>query len=742
MQLTIYSANYVGNKKNCVFPNKVIADNEADFMGAIERDHVLATYKDCRRASDNFEESDCVVMDCDNDHSEDPADWVSMQDFADSIPDVSVAIAPSRSHMKEKDGMSARPRFHAYFPIKLVTDPKKYVRLKGAIQEEFHIFDDNALDAARLIFGTPQNEVIWQEADMTIDEALALKAEEVIPEGRRNSTMSRFAGRVLIRYGDCDRAYEIFREHNDKCSPPLSDDELTLIWDSAKKFYKKISSQDGYVPPGEYEFGGDGSLKPEDFTDIGQAKVIVREYGNEIKFTTATDFLRYDGISWVESKQKALGAVIEFLDLQLKDAKDEVGRALRALKDAGISRGDIDAAGKRFKEDLSEMQQKLYDEYVAAKQYYSFVMKRRDAKYILSAMQVMKPMVEIGVDQLDADPFLLNTPSYTVDVRDGSMRQHSPDDLITKITAVDPSDEGKDLWLEAIDDFFCYDQDLIDYVQKMTALGVVGRVFIEAMIICFGSGSNGKSTYFNTIAKVLGSYYGSMSADALTVGCKRNTQYETAEAKGKRLLIAAELEEGQRLNTSFVKQMASTDMIFCQKKYKDPFFFTPSHTLVLYTNHLPKVSASDNGTWRRLIVIPFNATITGSADKKNYAHYLFEHAGGYVLKWLIEGAKKLIDEDFHIKAPKAVEDAIAKYRQDNDWIGHFINDCCDVDPSYSSKSGELYQEYRAYAARTGEFTRCTTDFYGALAGLGFEKQKTRDGMKILGIRIKPDDFDD
>ena len=119
----------------------------------------------------------------------------------------------------------------------------------------------------------------------------------------------------------------------------------------------------------------------------------------------------------------------------------------------------------------------------------------------------------------------------------------------------------------------------------MTALGVVGRVFIEAMIIAHGGGSNGKSTYFNTIAKVLGSYYGSMSADALTVGCKRNTQYETAEAKGKRLLIAAELEEGQRLNTSFVKQMASTDMIFCQKKYKDPFFFTPSHTLVLYTNH-------------------------------------------------------------------------------------------------------------------------------------------------------------
>ena len=65
-----------------------------------------------------------------------------------------------------------------------------------------------------------------------------------------------------------------------------------------------------------------------------------------------------------------------------------------------------------------------------------------------------------------------------------------------------------------------------------------------------------------------------------------------------------------------------------RKKYKDPFSFVPSHTLVLYTNHLPKVGAIDAGTWRRLIVIPFNAKIEGSSDIKNYADYLFNKAGG------------------------------------------------------------------------------------------------------------------
>lgn len=79
--------------------------------------------------------------------------------------------------------------------------------------------------------------------------------------------------------------------------------------------------------------------------------------------------------------------------------------------------------------------------------------------------------------------------------------------------------------------------------------------------------------------------------------------------KIQKIMIAAELEEGTRLNTSMVKQLTSTDPVFAEKKYKDPFSFVPSHTLVLYTNHLPKVGAKDTGIWRRLIVIPFKATV-------------------------------------------------------------------------------------------------------------------------------------
>jgi len=227
-----------------------------------------------------------------------------------------------------------------------------------------------------------------------------------------------------------------------------------------------------------------------------------------------------------------------------------------------------------------------------------------------------------------------------------------------------------------------------------------------------------------------------MSADALTVGCKRNVKPEMAELKGKRLIIAAELEEGMRLNTSTVKQLCSTDEIEAEKKYKDPFKYVPTHTMVLYTNHLPKVGASDDGTWRRLIVIPFGAKIQGKTDIKNYTDYLVENASPYIMTWVIEGAKKAIDAGFKLHPPKCVQDAINAYREGNDWLGHFLEECCDVGPALKEKSGSLYQQYRAFSTENGEYVRSTTDFYSALEGAGFERKRLKEGRMVLGLKLK------
>lgn len=214
-----------------------------------------------------------------------------------------------------------------------------------------------------------------------------------------------------------------------------------------------------------------------------------------------------------------------------------------------------------------------------------------------------------------------------------------------------------------------------------------------------------------------------------------------AEVKGKRLLIAAEMQEGARLNDSTVKQLCSTDDIFAEKKYKDPFSFSPSHSLVLYTNHLPKVSASDDGTWRRLIVIPFNAKIEGKSDIKNYGDYLYQNAGESILTWVIEGAKKVIDLDYKVPTPATVQKAIDDYRNQNDWFGNFLDERCEVGNGYRESSSTLYQAYRNYCVDTNEYVRSTADFYTALEGAGFDRIKVKNKRFIKGVRLKADDSD-
>ena len=164
----------------------------------------------------------------------------------------------------------------------------------------------------------------------------------------------------------------------------------------------------------------------------------------------------------------------------------------------------------------------------------------------------------------------------------------------------------------------------------------------------------------------------------------------------------------------------------------------PLGTVPLFTNHLPRVGASDDGTWRRLIVVPFTAVFSGKGDIKNYADYLFEHAGPYILKWIIEGAERIIRKEFHLTNPTLVQQAIDAYREQNDWMTEFLEECCELDPSFQMMSGELYQEYRAYCERMGQFARSTTDFYAELDKRPVERKRMAKGMVIRGIRLRSD----
>ena len=740
MKFTIYTADCTGNERNTLYPNQRVITCEGDLKKAVTADHVCAQYQNNTRSDANFMVSDVVPMDCDNDHSDNPDEWITPEFLADNLCDVAFAVTYSRHHMLAKGSKSARPRFHVFFPTAPCNDPHSHKAIKAKIYMELPFFDGNALDASRFLFGCP-SDVFWHEGSLSIEDWLTLmKSNRNIPQGQRNSTMSRIAGKLVKRFGVTDTAYQKFLEKASECEPPLPETELETIWHSACKFGKKVTSQEGYISPEEY--GSTQTLIPDDFSDVGEARTFVDSFSDEVAFTVATDYLRYNGIYWEESEHAVTLAMIEHTDIQLAEAEKQVEAALLKLESLGISRDSAMNGGKKFRDNLEEEQSEAYKQYQYYNAFKAFVMKYRHIRSMTNALDAAKPLVLHSPEALDSNPMLLNTPGGTYYLPEGleGWKPTDPADLLTKVTAVVPSDEGKDLWDDALQLFFCGDQSLIDYVQMICGLCIVGKVYMEAMIIAYGDGRNGKSTFWNVIYKVLGSYSGNISADALTVNCKRNVKPEMAELKGKRMIIAAELQEGMRLNTSVVKQLCSTDPIFAEKKFKAPFHFEPSHTLVLYTNHLPKVGASDDGTWRRLIVIPFHAKIQGSKDIKNYTQYLVDNAGGAVLTWLIEGARKVIAANYQVTRPQCVLDAIGAYREGNDWLGNFINECCEVDKSYQEKSGELYNRYREYCSENGEYTRSTSDFYAALEEAGYKRKRLNTGKYIVGLQLMMPDF--
>lgn len=745
INITLYTADCTGNSSNCLYPHRMKVTDKDTFIAAIETDHVTAKYKGNYRSKDNFEYSDCIPLDCDNDHSENPDEWITPFDLAMLIPGVSFAASYSRHHMMVKGDKSERPRFHVFFPIEVVSDEEEYTNLKRRIVAAFPYFDTNALDSARFLYGTDCEDVEIYEGDKTIIEYLEEDdfAEfdaglDQVPEGQRNSTMSHIAGKIIKRYGNTEEAYHIFLKKSELCNPPLPESELNMIWRSASKFGNKVSNQEGYIPPEQYN--SDCRLKPEDFSDVGQATVLAMEYKDILRYSPSTDYMVYNGSFWEESKPKSQGVSQDLTERQLTEAETEMKKTMDELVKNGGMEILVSVGPKKAVQMFNKQQAHAYELYEDAVAYKKYAIKRRDTKNIAATLKEARPMLEVEQRNLDADEFMLNTPTLTYDLRQGIKfpMEHRPEHFITKQTTVDPSSDGANIWSDALDTFFLKDTDLIDYVQRMVGLSAIGKVYVEALIIAYGEGRNGKSTFWNVIARVLGTYSGNISADMLTVGCRRNVKPELAEAKGKRMLIAAELEEGMRLNTANVKQLCSTDEIYAEKKYKDPFSYTPTHTLVLYTNHLPKVGAIDKGTWRRLIVIPFDAKIEGSADIKNYADYLYENAGGAILTWVIEGARKVIADSYKIEPPKKVRDAIEHYKESNDWLSYFLSERCELDPAYVAKSSEVYNEYRIFCTQVGEFTRSTTDFYTALETVGFERYRDRKGRYLKGLRLKTD----
>jgi len=465
-----------------------------------------------------------------------------------------------------------------------------------------------------------------------------------------------------------------------------------------------------------------GELKPTAFTDVAMAESFARECGEELRYSVATGWLAWQKVKWELSDLKAQQRYIDFAKKVLDDAIKEVKKAYADVALAETGGGDV--ASKRAEKALK-----------AAEAYHKFSLKMCEHGKVSGVLKLARSALEINVNELDSNAFDLNSPAGIINLRTGEVTPHTPESKCTKITKLSPSSENRAMWDSCINDVTVGDTEYAGFLQCLAGAMAVGRVYHEALVIAYGTGANGKSTVFNTIAAVLGDYAGKIPAEALTTKAK-NVKVDLAELMGKRFILASETEEGQRLSSSMLKQIASVDSITAERKYRDPFTFTPIHSTVLYTNHLPKIGSNDRGTWRRLVVAPFNAEIKN--PKTDYAEQLLEKAGGAVMEWIVEGARMFIANGYKLPDCAAVNKAVDNYKDENDWLGAFIAECCVTGDEETCAGGLLYKTYRAWALETGEYARRNRDFADALRLAGFNWKKIKTGAEWSGLNLSPD----
>jgi P4 family phage/plasmid primase-like protien len=345
-------------------------------------------------------------------------------------------------------------------------------------------------------------------------------------------------------------------------------------------------------------------------------------------------------------------------------------------------------------------------------------------------------------DDLNRDPWLLNVANGTLDLHTGELRQPRRDDLLSKRSSTPYQEEAEcPLWDRFILDVFGDDEDLVTYVQRLLGYCLTGATTEQTFTVCWGVGSNGKTTLLEVVLAVLGPDY-AMAAmpDFLLARNGDRHPTELADLYGKRLVVCCETGDGRRLNEPLVKWLTGGDKVRARRMREDAWEFTPAHKLFLVSNYRPEVRGTDHGLWRRMRLIPFEEVFEG--DRKDLAmkEKLLAEAPG-VLAWMVRGC--LAWQRDGMQTPGAVVTATAEYRSEQDVIGNFLAECCKTDQKlFRCKASALYQRFRSWVQGTGAAQgseiMSQTRFGRTLTERGFERA-VNNGVWYLGVTLRQEE---
>jgi len=338
------------------------------------------------------------------------------------------------------------------------------------------------------------------------------------------------------------------------------------------------------------------------------------------------------------------------------------------------------------------------------------------------------------VGQWDSDPWLLNTPTGTIDLRTGDSREHRRSEHITKITAVGPGGECP-LWLRFLRRVTGGDSELQSFLQRMIGYALTGSTREHALFFLYGTGANGKSVFLSTVSGLLAEYAKTAPASSFTASATEQHPTDMAGLRGARFVTAIETEDGARWAEAKIKSLTGGDKTAARFMRCDFFEFLPEFKLVIAGNHKPGLRSVDEAIRRRLHLVPFTVTIPQDERDPRLGEKLRAEYPG-ILAWAIQGC--LDWQQDGLNPPAMVRNATADYLAAEDAIGRWLEDRCITDGPCWTAGAALFSDYQAWCERTGERATSQKRLTQTLESRGFAQERTSTARGFAGIGLRTD----
>lgn len=338
-------------------------------------------------------------------------------------------------------------------------------------------------------------------------------------------------------------------------------------------------------------------------------------------------------------------------------------------------------------------------------------------------------------EQLDSDPWLLNTQNGIVELKTGRVMPHDPKAMCTCIagSAVD-ANEGAELWREFLRGVTQGDALLEAYLQRVAGYCATGATTEDVLVYLFGIGANGKGSFAEALAHVLGDYARVFPAEVLMESKGERHPTELAQFMGVRFALTSEPSSNAAWNDSRVKSLTGDTTISARYMRGDFFTFPRTHKTIVIGNHMPRLSAVTNAIRRRVQMVPFRAVFQQSPGI-GMRERLKAEAGGAILAWIVQGARDW--QSAGTAPPAVVSDMTTEYLEDEDLIGQWIGERCERQAAAFERSSDLHRNYSAWCEGQGVRPKSNSALSEHLSSAGFKKRKTMLGKVFDGLSLKP-----